>query len=106
MPAYTFSCEKHGPFSVCLRMNEEHKANCPECGKEGMRIFHPPALHGDLPSKDRRMGKTRAELLDNVAKEGFGSKEWRVADQDANKRWRDAGVKEVEQVGWEPSTCL
>ncbi len=35
---------------------------------------------GNLFKKDKRMGKTRGELLDNIAIEGFGSKDWRASE--------------------------
>ena len=70
MPFYDYECSKHGVFEVFQRMTEEHTADCPKCGKDGRRIFTPSALHG-LPSQDKRMGKTREELFQNLGKEGM-----------------------------------
>lgn len=102
MPIYSFSCRQHGVFDVWQGINEVHKAKC-SCGLTAARVFTPLALHGDLPSKDFRIGKTRAELFDNLAKEGLANKEWREADEPTNKRWTDAGVKEKPFVGWTKS---
>jgi putative FmdB family regulatory protein len=98
MPIYPYRCEKHGEFDVYQRVDEPHVAKC-QCGSDASRVFYPLALHGDLPSKDFRPGKTRAELFDNLAKEGMANKEWREADEPTNKRFTDAGVKEKPFFG-------
>ncbi len=36
---YQFRCNEHGEFEVEQPLLAEHKATCPECGKEGQRIF-------------------------------------------------------------------
>lgn len=48
---------------------------CPICGKAGKKILSPLLIKGT----DKRMGKTRGELLDNIAADGFGSKDWRAS---------------------------
>jgi putative FmdB family regulatory protein len=100
MPTYGFNCQKHGEFEVWQRITAKHIAPCPKCGREGKQILYPLPLHGDLPSKDPRPGKTRAELFDNLSKEGMANKDWRAADEDTNKRFTDAGIKEKLVVGW------
>ena len=102
MPIYAFECTEHGEFEVFQRMNDSHTAKC-ACGKKATRVFYPIPAHGDLPNKDPRPGKTRAELFDNLAKEGLYSKEWREQDEPTNKQWTDAGVKEKLVVGWTPA---
>ena len=92
MPTYEYECEDHGSFELTQGMKDEHKASCPICQGKGHLLLHPAVLMGDLPSKDKRMGKTRAELFDNMAKEGLGNKEWRVSDEPEMKRQRDAGL--------------
>jgi putative FmdB family regulatory protein len=102
MPIYEFRCERHGIFNVWQKIHEPHAAKC-RCGIEGQRVFTPLPLHGDLPSKDQRIGKTRGELFDNLAKEGMYDKGWRERDEHSNKAWTDAGVKEKPFFGWTPS---
>ena len=99
MPMYGFSCEKHGEFEVFQRMNDTHTARC-ECGKKARRVFYPTPSYGDLPNRDLRPGKTRAELFDNLSKEGLYDKEWREKDEFNNKQWTDAGFKEKPSLGW------
>jgi len=99
MPVYAFHCEKHGEFDVFQRMNDTHEAKC-SCGMDARRVFYPTVVVGPLSSKDPRPGKTRAELFDNLAKEGLYDKEWREKDEWNNKQWTDAGVKEKLVVGW------
>jgi putative FmdB family regulatory protein len=102
MPIYQYNCSKHGSFDEWQNINAEHKCQCPQCGLIADRVFTPLPLHGDLPSKDFRIGKTRAELFDNLAKEDMGNKEWRAADEETNKRFTDAGIKEKPFFGWTP----
>lgn len=102
MPIYVFECEDHGEFEVFQRMNDSHTAKC-TCGKKATRIFYPAPVIGPMPGKDPRPGKTRAELFDNLAKEGLYSKEWREQDEPTNKAWTDAGVKEKLVLGWTPA---
>ena len=102
MPIYAFKCEKHGEFEVFQGMNDSHTAKC-GCGKKATRVFYPIPAIGDLPNKDPRPGKTRAELFDNLAKEGLYNKEWREMDESTNKNWTDAGFKEKISVGWTPT---
>lgn len=80
MPLYSYQCSEHGQFDVFQRMNDEHTAQCPECGKDTVQILHPSALHG-LPSSDQRMGKTREELFQNLGKEGFADKDMWKGDK-------------------------
>lgn len=42
MLIYIYRCEQHGEFEVRQRMHEEHKANCPQCGKPAQRVFSSP----------------------------------------------------------------
>jgi len=102
MPLYDYECSEHGVFEVFQRMNDEHAATC-VCGKTATRVFCSVPVHGDLPNKDQRPGKTRAELFDNLAKEGLYSKEWREKDEPNNKQWTDAGFKEKLVMGWTPA---
>ena len=37
---YEFKCETHGTFDEWQSMNDEHKANCPECEKPAARKYH------------------------------------------------------------------
>ena len=85
MPFYDYECSKHGVFEVFQRMTEKHEANCSKCGENGTRIFTPSALHG-LPSQDKRMGKTREELFQNLGKEGFTGKDVWKYDKHYNKK--------------------
>ena len=101
MPIYIFTCKKHGQFDVWQGIHDDHGAKC-WCGLNAKRVFTPLALHGDLPSKDKRIGKTRGELFDNLAKEGMYDKGWRERDEHSNKEWTDAGVKEKPFFGWTP----
>lgn len=103
MPFYGFKCAIHGEFEIFQSIHAVHIANCPQCKRVSERVFYPLALHGDLPSKDPRPGKTRGELLDNMAKEGFYNKEWREQDESEVKQWTDAGVKEKPFFGWTPA---
>jgi len=103
MAIYAFRCPKHGEFEVWQKMNDEHIGVCPKCKKLAERVFYPLPLHGDLPSKDKRMGKTRAELFDNLAKEGQAAKDWRVSDEYLDKENRDNGYIEKPMVGWSSS---
>ena len=51
---YEFKCNEHGLFEVEQSINEEHKANCPECGKPAQRIFsrHQWIFAGSIFRKD------------------------------------------------------
>jgi putative FmdB family regulatory protein len=91
MPVYAFNCFEHGEFEITQGMNDEHRAFCPTCKHPADRVYYPVAFkHGqkDMP----KLGKTRAELFDNLAKEDLGQKEWRVSDEPEMKRLRDAGI--------------
>jgi len=90
MPFYDYECSKHGVFEVFQRMTEKHEANCSKCGENGTRIFTPSALHG-LPSQDKRMGKTREELFQNLGKEGFAENDmWKY---DRNQIEKNNGIR-------------
>ena len=75
MPIYGYKCPEHGEFEIFQSMTEEHKAPCPECGRNAVQMLYPSALGGDLPNKDKRMGKTREELFQNLGKEGWADKD-------------------------------
>ena len=45
------------------------------------RIFYPITFKGDLPCGKPKLGHTRAELFDNLQKEGFAHKDWRKTDE-------------------------
>ena len=102
MPIYGYKCKEHGVIDVWQKMNDEHIAKCSYCGKKMDRVFYPIPAHGDLPTKDTRPGKTRGELLDNMAKEGFYNKDWREVDEVGKKQYTDAGWREKPMVGWTP----
>jgi len=102
MPRYAFSCNRHGEFDVYQGMDDSHVANC-SCGAKAVRVFYPVPTTGPMPHKDPRPGKTRAELFDNLSREGLYSKNWREADEPNNKQWTDAGFKEKLVVGWTPA---
>jgi putative FmdB family regulatory protein len=102
MPIYQYRCNEHGLFDEWQKMNDKHTAICPQCHKIANRIFTPIPAHGDLPSKPCNIGKTRAELFDNLAGDGFATKDWRQSDEYSNKEWTDAGVHEKPRVGWTP----
>ena len=36
---YQFKCEEHGLFEVSQSVFSQHKANCPQCGKQAQRVF-------------------------------------------------------------------
>lgn len=80
MPLYGYECKKHGEFEAMKTMDTRHFADCPECGFSSKQLFYPLSLQGDLPTKDRRIGKTRKELFDNLAAEGFANKNWQESD--------------------------
>ncbi len=102
MPIYGFRCDEHGEFELIQRMVDDHIAICPQCKRMAIRIFYPAAIHGNLPGRDLRPGKTRGEMFDNMAKEGFHDKNWREQDEYEQKRARDAGIKYKPMVGWTP----
>lgn len=79
MPVYAFTCKAHGEFDVWQGIHESHIARCSVCRKNARRVFYPTAIQGNLTKKDRRMGKTRNELFDNLATEGFANKNWRAS---------------------------
>jgi len=58
MPFYAYKCPDHAEFEVWQGMNDEHLAQCPECGGDTVQMLYPSALH-NLPNSDQRMGKTR-----------------------------------------------
>jgi putative FmdB family regulatory protein len=103
MPIYSFKCKKHGEFDVWQKINDEHIAKCSYCGKKADRVFYPLPLHGDLPSKPCNIGKTRNELFDNLAGDGFAAKDWRQSDEYTTKESRDNGFIEKPMVGWTPA---
>jgi len=39
---YLFKCNGHGTFEVNQPMLSDHKANCPDCGKQAQRVFSSP----------------------------------------------------------------
>lgn len=100
MLIYAFKCMHHGEFEVWQELHASHGASCPVCHRPAGRIFSSTSASGDLPNKDRRMGKTRAELLDNLAVEGMGNKDWRASYELEDKRVRDVGYKVKPMVGW------
>jgi len=102
MPIYGYSCREHGEFEIFQNINDIHEAHC-SCGLKANRVFYPIPAHGDLPSTDKRIGKTRGELFDNLASEGLYYKDWRKDDEPEVKRFTDAGIKEKPMVGWTPS---
>ena len=81
MPLYTYKCSKHGEFDVWQSINDEHVAKCPKCGRNGIQMLYPSALHG-LPSSDQHMGKTREELFQNLGKEGMADRDMWKYDKD------------------------
>jgi putative FmdB family regulatory protein len=103
MLIYGYKCKKHGKFDVWQKINDKHIAECSYCGKRAERVFTPLSLHGDLPSKDKRIGKTRGELFDNLASEGMYDKNWREPNEVSEKKFTDAGFHEKPMVGWTPS---
>ena len=58
-------------------MNDVHEAICPICSKPMKRIFLPSYVK----TEDASMGKTRDELIDNLALEGKVIKDWRHEDK-------------------------
>ena len=86
MPYYSFQCPEHGNFDVFQHMNETHRAQCPKCAKDAVRLFSSFALGGNLDSKDKRMGKTREELFQNLGKEGFADKDMWKWDKDDREK--------------------
>jgi putative FmdB family regulatory protein len=45
VPTYGYRCEKCGhEFDVWQRMSDEAKADCPECGSAGKRLFFPAGI--------------------------------------------------------------
>jgi putative FmdB family regulatory protein len=102
MPIYQYKCKEHGLFDEWQNINAEHTCKCHQCDKKADRVFTPLPLHGDLPSKPCNIGKTRAEVFDNLAGDGLAAKDWRQSDEYSNKEWRDAGIKEKPMVGWTP----
>lgn len=77
MPIYTFCCDEHGDQDVFQNMNDKHVAFCNICNKKMKRIYYPSHIKcGNNVS----MGKTRMELFDNLASEGFAHNDWREND--------------------------
>jgi len=71
-----YRCGKHGVHEVVQGMDDAHRALCPACGSPMQRVFTAPAVK----CGSAKMGNTREELFDNLAKEGFAGKDWRQAD--------------------------
>ena len=92
MPAYMFSCEAHGAFSVWQKMNDEHKAKCPHCSNEGMRVFFPPGLGGDLPSKKRHDDEIKKKMVN-----------WEPPREEEKRRDYPSVVEQVESEPNMPS---
>lgn len=103
MPIYGYNCKEHGEFEVWQKIHDKHVATCPKCAKAAERVFCPLALHGDLPSKPNILGKTRGELFDNMASEGFHDKNWREKDEVGIKQYTDKGWRQKVSVGWTPA---
>ena len=73
MPCYTFTCKEHGTYDLFQSINKRYKGKCSKC----RRVFNSFSMVGVFPAK---IGKTRQELFDNLAKEGQANKEWRQYD--------------------------
>lgn len=46
---YQYRCPEHGTFEVEQSIHEEHKANCPKCGKWGRRVYFGFSSYHDNP---------------------------------------------------------
>ena len=75
MPIYTYDCPQHGEFEQIERMNGRRATICPQCLRPAKKLM---LLFGY--DKKSKMGHTRMELFDNLAKEGNGHKDWRDTD--------------------------
>jgi len=76
MPIYQYKCNEHGTFEIFQRMTDIHETVCPVCNKDAVRIYQPHYVK----CGNAQIGKTRMELFDNMASEGFASKDWREHD--------------------------
>ena len=74
MPLYDYECSKHGVFERIGPVDDTPQF-CPKCGGLVKKL---PALFAI--DKQSKMGHTRMELFDNLAKEGNGQKDWRDYD--------------------------
>jgi putative FmdB family regulatory protein len=76
MPLYTFHCDKcEREWDELQMMQQEHTANCPECGGKARQVFTPFAFTFDFtPGYDPGLGKwvdTKREREDIIARKGL-----------------------------------
>ena len=45
MPIYEYRCENGHLFEVMQKITEDPVTQCPECGAQVQRVFHPIAVH-------------------------------------------------------------
>ena len=67
MPLYIYECPKHGLFEEIKSIDDGEVALCPQCHKIARKILS--AIR--TVSKKTKMGQTRAELFQNLGKEGW-----------------------------------
>lgn len=69
MPTYTYRCPVCGPFDLVRPMAEVAASDaCPDCGRDGRRIWGAPALRGVDPGLRRALdaGERSADRPDVV----------------------------------------
>ena len=74
MPLYDYECSEHGVFERIGSVDDAPQF-CSQCKR---RVKKLPSLFAI--DKHSKMGHTRMELFDNLAKEGNGHKDWRDND--------------------------
>ena len=75
MPIYAYECSEHGEFEKIQKLNCKRFTSCPQCNEVAMKTMPLVAIN-----KKSKVGHTRQELFDNLAKEGNGGKDWRHYD--------------------------
>jgi putative FmdB family regulatory protein len=93
MPTYEYKCKKGHTFEVVQRMIDDPVTECPRCGAEVQRVFHPIAVHfkgkgfynTDYGTKKRSREKEGAEAAKVTSEPSSESKSDSKADAKESK---------------------
>ena len=77
MPLYTYRCSEHGEFEEIRSIADGATMLCPQCHKIATRILYPVRT----VNRRTKMGQTRAELFQNLGKEGWADKDMWKGDK-------------------------